>query len=169
MDLSTSSESRAMPSNLDTEQSTWLHCVFENLTAQTLLSSWRRHTVYRLWYQLLCLPFKWRSKFLVGLNEPVLDIKTNTFTSFSWQESQKKLNRKQPRTKCVTCVFQHQWNPPRCFCGLSACLSFLASCHRRYHRSRCRSPRSGSSAWSPRHYHCRWPEPEKERHFITGF
>lgn len=66
-------------------------------------------------------------------------------------------------TKHFTCVSLHQWNPPRCFCGLLVCLSSLASCHHRCHRSHSQSLRSGASAWSPRRYHCHWPEPEKNQ------
>lgn len=66
-------------------------------------------------------------------------------------------------TKHFTCVSLHQWNPPRCFCGLLVCLSSLASCHHHCHRSHSQSLRSGASAWSPRRYHCHWLEPEKNQ------
>lgn len=65
-------------------------------------------------------------------------------------------------TKLFTCGSLHQWNPPRCFCGLWVGLSSLASCRHRYPQSHSRSLRSGSSAWSRRHCHCHWPEPECE-------
>lgn len=68
--------------------------------------------------------------------------------------------------RSFTCESPHQWNPPRCFCELSAFLASLASCHHRYHQSHFQSLMNGASAWSPHHCHCHWPEPESQKSHI---
>lgn len=148
MDLSTSSESLAMASNLNTM--TPLYC------PKSVPTHWG--VVWRCWRAECSYRSRGDPNFLYALMNLKVTSRFVTNMLFNAKEKEDFV-----RSQEWTCVSQYQWSPRHCFCELAVGLSSLASCRLRCRPSRSRSPRSDAWAWSPRRCRCRWPEPGHRR------